>query len=134
MYLSQLDLEEQELFLDLAIYAALANNEFADKEKEIVDAYCIEMGLEKSSYEPKLELDAVLDRISKKCTKVELNMIIVEILALVRSDDTYDSLEEAFVEKIHHAFNISDEKIEKIQVAINQLMGAYEMLNAVIQE
>ncbi|WP_373483038.1 hypothetical protein [Acetobacterium sp.] len=134
MYLSQLDLEEQELFLDLAIYAALANNEFADKEKEVVAAYCLEMGFENSSYEPKLALDEVLDRISKKCTKVELNMIIVEILALVRSDDTYDPLEAEFVEKIQHAFDISDEKIEKIQAAINQLMGAYETLNAVIQE
>lgn len=134
MYLSQLDLEEKELFLDLAIYAALANNEFADKEKEIVDAYCVEMGMENSSYEPKLELDEVLEKISKKCTKVELNMIIVEILALVRSDDTYDSLEEAFVEKIHHTFDISDEKLELIYGAINQLTSAYETLNSVIQE
>lgn len=134
MYLSYLDGEEKELFLDLAIYAALSNNEFVDKQKKIIDAYCVEMGLVNNSYEAKLKLDEVLDRIAKKCSKVELNMIIIEILALVKSDDLYDSLEKEFVEKICLVFDISDEKIQKIEVAINQLMGAYEMLNTIIED
>lgn len=134
MYLTQLDLKKKKLFLDLSIHAAISNNSFDDEQKAIVDSYCIEMGLVKSKYSPSKGLDEVIQELKGTCTLKELNIILIEITSLIMGDGTYDMLERDFMKKIQFVFDISDEKIEKTLVAINQLLKAYKMLNEVIED
>lgn len=132
MYLNQLDKEKQELFLDLSIHASLANNDLVQEEQEAIDAYCVEMNLPKSDYQPKKELDVLLEELKNKCNPVELNIVFIEITALIMSDSVYDTLEEKFMKHLQERFEISDDKAEKTLLAINQLKKSYLMLNEIL--
>lgn len=134
MYLSQLNLEKKKLFLDLCIYAALADNNFAQEEKATIDAYCEEMGLEQSSYEVTQDLDTILKELKMKCSKEEINFVLIEITALIMADNIYDSTEEEFMGKMQKVLDVSQEKIDKVFLAINHLKISYNMLNEIIVE
>lgn len=133
MYLSQLDLNKKKLFLDLSIHAAMSNNNFGEEEKLIVNSYCNEMGLQKSEYLATKDLDTVLHELKEICSPREVNIILVEITALIMGDGVYDTLEKDFMKRIQATFEISDEKLENTILAINKLINAYKMLNEVIE-
>lgn len=133
MYLSQLDLNKKKLFLDLSIHAAMSNNNFGKEEKLIVNSYCDEMGLQKSEYLATKDLDTVLHELKEICSPREVNIILVEITALIMGDGVYDTLEKDFMKRIQATFEISDEKLENTILAINKLINAYKMLNEVIE-
>lgn len=133
MYLSQLDLKKKKLFLDLSIHAAMSNNNFDEEEKLIINSYCNEMGLQKGEYLATKDLDTVLHELKDICSPREVNIILIEITALIMGDGVYDTLEKDFMKRIQAAFEIADEKLENIILAINQLMKSYKMLNEVIE-
>lgn len=133
MYLAQLDINKRELFLDLSIYGAISNNKFATEQKNIIDAYCVEMGLPESDYTPVRDLENVLKEIKDTCTTTELNIILIELTALIMGDGIFDTLEQDFMKKIQNAFGVSDEKIEKTFFAIKQLLKSYNMLNEILE-
>ncbi|TYQ15703.1 UNVERIFIED_CONTAM: hypothetical protein Cloal_2186 [Acetivibrio alkalicellulosi] len=133
MYLSQLDLKKKELFLDLSIHGAMSNNNFAQEQKSIVDAYCNEMGLPKSNYSTKRDLDSVLIEIKDICSPREKNIVLIELMALILGDGIYDTMEKEFVKKIQNIFQVSDEKIEEVILSINNLMDTYKALDDIIE-
>ena len=133
MYLSKLNLEKKKLFLDLSIHAALANNDFAEEQKVMVDAYCDEMGIQQSTYEATKELDVVLNELKEKCSNEELNIVLIETAALIMSDNIYDAMEQKFMKKLQITLTVK-KKLEKILLAIDHLKISYNMLNEIINE
>ncbi len=133
MYLSQLDLDKQKLFLDLCINTAKVDNNFDDKEKSVIDAYCFEMGLKNNDYTTKFSLEEVLNQMKKTCSPREINIILVEILALIMSDGKYDDLEADLTKTLRNILEISDEKFDKALQSITNLLTAYDMLFDVIE-
>ncbi|MGN9163026.1 hypothetical protein [Clostridium sulfidigenes] len=133
MYLAQLDLNKKKLFLDLSIHAAMSNNNLGEEEKFIVNSYCNEMGLPKSEYLVTKDLDTVLHELKATCSPKEVNIILVEITALIVGDGVYDTLEKGFMKRIQATFEIADEKLENTILAINELTNVYKRLNEVIE-
>lgn len=134
MFLGQLSKEKKEWVLDLSIHAALSNDDFVKEEKEIIDLYCVEMDLPKSDYNPRYSFDEVLEKLKSNCTCEELNMITIEIVALLISEVVYDDKEKIFMEKIQKVFDITDDTLEKIFDAIKLLNQSYAEMNAIIYE
>lgn len=134
MYLSKLDTDKKKLFLDLSIHAALSDNDFEEEQKAIIDAYCIEMGLEQGSYKATRDLDIVLEELKTKCSKTEINIIIIEIIALIMSDSLLHTMEKEFLLKLQRTLEISEEKVGKAFFAVDHLKDSYRMLNEIIAE
>lgn len=97
MFLSQLRKENKELFLKLSVYASNANDLFVDEEKELIYAYCREMGIPEVMPDTSETIDIILNQISEQADDVEKNIIILEILGLVKADGVYDEKEKAFM-------------------------------------
>ena len=129
MFLVNLNNEKRLLFLDLSIYAAKADNMLDQDEKNIINAYCTEMGLRNNDYNPKVPLDDVLKQLSAKCTNKELNMVILEIMAIIMADNDLKITEKEFVKKIEIIFKIDKIKINKACEILQKLKASYSEMN-----
>lgn len=133
MYLDQLDNDKKVQFLQLCIHASMADKVLSDEEKKTIDAYSKEMGIQPIHPNDINSLDDVLNELKQKCNARDLNIILIEIIALLMSDKKYDLLEIDFMKHFQSKMNITDSKIEDALFAIKHLSEAYAMLNEVLE-
>ena len=131
MYLNKLPAAQKENFLDLAILAAMANNEFVDEEKELIRQYCGEMNIPER-YETKKSFEQVIDEMAAGCGRSELRMVAVEIYALLVSDKKFDAFETDFMGKIVEKAQITGDEYDTIKEMVDTLNYAYGKLNELI--
>lgn len=129
MFLAILNDEKKKLFLNLSIYAAKADNLLAEEEKAIINAHCTEMGLNNNNYEPNLSLNESLEKLSKICSSNELNMIVLEIMAVILADNEYSDSEKDFIKEIEKHFNIDKIRMEKACTILKDLKDIYKKMN-----
>jgi hypothetical protein len=126
MYLTNLNERQKELFIQLSIHAALANDILEDAEATLISEYCKEMAIENPGVEVKMDLKDVLLELKAISSEQELNIITFEIAALFVFDNEYDKDEKCFMNKLIQVFNIDKEKLKKMFDHINeysQLVG-----------
>ena len=119
MFLSMLENEKKELFLDLAIHAVNANKNIAEEQKAVIAQYCSEMDMQNIRMETSKDLETVLEELLKVCTEGEKRIITFEALGLLLSDNTYDDMEKAFFQKITRKFGFRDALAEEMLVLLN---------------
>lgn len=128
MFLSRLSDVQKELFLDLCIHASMANNEFAQEEKNTIDQYCEEMRI-KARYESNEDLETVTKKITEISNPTELRIIVLEISALIISDNVYDDFEKSFLEAFVQSIGISKKELDDVFELLDQLMLIYGDIN-----
>jgi tellurite resistance protein len=112
MFLNSLNNEQKEAFLDLALFVAHADGEFSDDEKLIVEQYQLEM---ETSYDPNIKGKKVEDIINCFENKRDRNIVLIELMALVHSDDEFCENEQKLIDYIAKTFSISSEQCEKFE-------------------
>lgn len=131
MFLSELKSKEKELFLDLCIHAANANQVFAEDEKEMIQSYCAEMQIappdsyEKSVEETVREVNSISDMKSKK-------IIVLELLGLVLVDKEYDIKEKEFIYQVSDEIGIGRDTLEEITEKLKEYLHLCEELGELI--
>ncbi|MGV3220044.1 hypothetical protein ACEE95_10305 [Clostridium baratii] len=120
MFLKELRSNNKELFLQLSIHAALSNNIIEDTQKDVLNLYCEEIGINNYELEVKMDLDEILEKINTDTTYREKKIIILEIMALIMSDSVYDLDEKKFMEDIIKKLDISDEVLEEAINLVNK--------------
>lgn len=128
MFLNSLKEENKNGFLKLCIFAALANDEFAEEEKEMIYAYCREMNIPETVPDAEGSVEDLLECINKGTTESEKKIIILEILGLLKSDGVYDEKEEKFMEKVIHGLDIKEEVLDKVNRLLDQYLDLYREL------
>lgn len=126
MFLSQLKEENKELFLKLCVHAAMANDEFADEERNTIQLYCTEMELPMHIPEINADLDELLAVINKFANETEKKIIVVEILGLLKSDDKFDEKEHVFFDKVKESLSLSDEFCDKTESLLDKYTSIYK--------
>ena len=124
MFLSLLKESNKELFLKLCVHAAMANGIVEDKEKEMIMAYCNELNITVVMPEINESMDSILVELSAKTDTVEKNIIILEVLGLVRADGIYDDKEKVFMERLVNGMNIEEGVLSKY----NSLLEIYTVV------
>lgn len=132
MYLNKLSTEQKELFLDLCIHASMANNEFHEKEKKYIRQYCEEMQLKNVRYTAANEFEAATEQLIKISSETELKIVILELTALLLSDNEYDEMEKQFMEKMLTKANISNDINNQIISSLKKLIGIYAEIDSII--
>lgn len=128
MYLGRLSPEQKNLFLDLCVHGANSNNDFADDEKEMVNAYCVEMQIP-VRYTEENDLDKCLEKLIKISSKEELRAILIEITALILADDICDEREEVFMQKFIQQAGITDSEYKRVSEMLSKLSALYKEMN-----
>jgi hypothetical protein len=134
MFLRNLKDEQKELFLDLCIHAARANEEITGEEIDTICQYCDEMCLIDFRTEANMPLSEVVSSLIQISTKSELKAIAIEIIALMMSDKKYDGFEKEFVGMFFDNANISEKEHALITEMLNELDAVYKKLSNYIKE
>ena len=114
MFLNRLDFIEKEAFVSLAVRAAEANGHFADKEYQMIEEYCKEMGIaffDAKNLKP-ME-DAI--RIYSEADDQNKRVAVLEIVGLMYADGGYDSKEKEFVDDFANKIGVTQDSVRKIE-------------------
>ena len=105
MFLNRLKEKEKVAFLQLAHHVARCDGDFAQEEETIIEKYCMEMQIENIAFdENSFDIYDVLDAfVSAKSKKV----VLLELMALIYSDDSLHAGEREVLEKILEEFDLS---------------------------
>ena len=128
MYLNLLNEEAKEVFLDLCINLAESDDDFCQKEKNLIDQFCQEMNI-KHRYMAKLSLDKSLNRLNELCDERGKRAVTAEIIGLVIADEVISDSESKILQKIKEKFSISHIEMEKLIGLVNELYELYKRFN-----
>jgi uncharacterized tellurite resistance protein B-like protein len=105
MFLNKLDTEERVAFLELAHHIARSDGEFSEEEKLIIGKYCMEMQIDDVEFdEENFDIYNTLSKIKKADSR---KVVLLEIMALIYSDDFLHEEERIVLEKILEEFDLS---------------------------
>jgi hypothetical protein len=106
----QLRTEEKFAFLQLAQYIAKQDGEYGLKEREVVDEYCTEMGIE--NLESSLEHFNLEETLAVFKTSKSQKIATLALMVLVHIDDKYGIYEHKIMHKIAQTFHLNDETMQ----------------------
>ena len=121
MFLKYLKEENKKCFLKLCVHAALANEVFATEEQRMIEEYCQEMNIPKDIPDTSESFEKVLQDIANNTNDMEKNIIVLEILGLIKADGMYDDKEKEFMEKLVKEIGVKEELLSKL----NSLLEIY---------
>lgn len=101
---------EKFAFLNLAYYIANIDGELDKEEKDIIQEYCSEMGIDNIDYN--VENFNLEDTLSKIKTLKSKKIVLLELMILVHSDNKYHRFEQNVINKIVTYFGISAKKAD----------------------
>ena len=111
MFLNMLQKKDKENFLKLAHYMARSDSDFSSEQKEIIATYCYEMQIDDIDFD---SLDFNLEETLKEVTdKLAQKIMLLEIMALVYSDDILHQEEAKVIDKMVAVFGL-DKNIAKL--------------------
>ena len=105
----KLKAEEKFAFLQLAQYVAKLDGEYGLKERELVDEYCTEMGIE--NMEINLESFNLEETLETFRSMQSRKITILALMVLVHVDDKFGIYEHKTMDKIAHIFNILEREM-----------------------
>lgn len=133
MLLMKLETKEKFAFLQLAQYVARVDGEYGNREQDVIDEYCVEMGIDKPSVflEEDFNLDKILSTFKSRKSK---KIVILELMILVHIDDKFDHKEHELTKKIVDAFNINDKDLKYYSFWGKAVSSLYEQGKLFIED
>jgi len=132
MFLNVLSEENKKIFIDLAIVVACADDSFDPEEKDLIEAYKQEMGIEYYHPEVRTEINSIISNIVLSCTEKEKRIVVFEIIGLAKSDKIYDSREKELVNRIATAIGVDSVYIGECELLIDEYLSLHEKLLQVV--
>ncbi len=109
MFLGKLNIEEKVSFLKLAHYLARIDGDFARNEIETIKIYCMEMDIENIEFEEgNFSLEKCLETFKSEESR---KIVLMELMALVYSDDNFDKKEKQIIKTIGDKFGFDNNTI-----------------------
>ncbi len=115
MFLNQLKENEKELFLNLSAKAAMSDGNFELEEMETIARLCYEMMMPNHLPDTDMTLDEILSNLNEIATKAEKNIIIFELILLMKSDEQIEGDEMAYTANVAVKLGISVKKLMKFE-------------------
>lgn len=133
MFLGQLSEREKKAFIKLAFWIANKDDEFAEVEKQILQQYCLEMGLmfEEKSF-AKIDDEMSLIQSFLKSERDIVKKIFIELIGLVLVDQDYNVAEKEIIEKYARVHGLESAYIEKVKKWIEKMNLLYSELAELI--
>lgn len=133
MLLMKLETKEKFSFLQLAHYLARIDNNFGEKEVEILKEYCTEMGIDfiDSFDMDSFCLEEILSHFkSKKSQKI----VLLELMILIHIDNDFHVNEQELIKKITDKFEISLDDAGDFSQWGKSVAMLYQVANIFINE
>ncbi|AXH14831.1 hypothetical protein CP985_01180 [Malaciobacter mytili LMG 24559] len=133
MLLMKLEAKEKFAFLQLAHYLARIDSVYGEKEKEIIEEYCAEMGIENEEFFDisDFSLDETLKNFKSKKSK---KIVMLELMILIHADDSFDFKEKELIKVINNSFGFSQNNINYFSQWGKAVAAFYEQGKLIINE
>ena len=105
----KLKTEEKFAFLHLTQYIAKLDGEYGPKEREIVEEYCMEMGIE--NVELSQEHFVLEETLAVFTSPRSRRIALLGIMDLVHIDDKFGIYEHKSIDKIAQTFDVSEKEL-----------------------
>lgn len=105
MFLNRLNQRGKSCFLELAHHIARSDNDFSSLQKEIISGYCAEMQISDIEYNDKnFNLETTLNKVNSTQSQ---KIILLEVMALIYSDDILHEEEQKILNTMIEKFELS---------------------------
>ena len=129
MFTNLFNEEEKKNFLELVYRIASCDGEYEDEEKELVNSYKKELGID--TVPDTSSMDQLISYFSDKSESLK-RIVFFELYGMVMADGKIDNEESAVVEEIEKKFNLGESVYTKLIDAAHSLQTAYDKVyNAV---
>ena len=132
MLLMKLRTEEKFAFLQLAQYVAKLDGEYGPKEQEIIEEYCMEMGIE--NIELSQEHFHYEDNLAIFTSKKSQRIIMLSLMVLIHIDDKFGIYEHKIISKIADYFDIEEKELHLFSMWGKAGSALYEQALVFTQE
>ena len=126
MYLNLLNKDEQQNFLELALYSMGVNGEHKKEEEEVLLGYKFECQLVEYKANRQDEIENIITILGASTKKVR-KIILIEILGIFQADGEICNKETEFLNKLSREFNIEEYEVKRIKRWV-------EAMNDIVQE
>lgn len=124
MFLSILNEEDKLNFIEFIHLVANCDEDFADEEKEILNNYMIETGIDSIPNIGK-SIDDILLYFSKRDDSIK-KVVLFEVYGLILSDDKLSKEEKEILNKIDKLSGLNNEEVNKIKELVEELKKVYD--------
>ena len=132
MFLSGLNLEQQEAFLNLAYTMVYADSKLAVEEKKLFESYKLEVDADFSKAH-KVDFETEL-AVFDDCNKKNKTAVFFELYAIALIDEEYPEEEKKLVDIMQKRFGITDAKMQEMREGLKELTTAYNNLGKIIED
>lgn len=132
MYLALLSKEEKEIFLGIAFHLAVADGDYSDEEKEVMNGYCQETQCvfdEKTMVKP---IDTLIKAIKLNSDNRVKKIFIFELIGLVMADSNYSEDERTLINNLEMEFDIGPGFAENCETVLSEYIAFQTKLNQLI--
>lgn len=129
MFVGLLSKEEKDKFLSLAYHIANIDGEYSDKEKEIIDKYKRETGLE--FLRKGLVASELIDYFAKKNNSLK-KVILLETYGLILSDGRIDKNEVNIFTQMEEKFEMGERTYQDIKNLMQDFKKVYDKMDDII--
>lgn len=129
MFLNQLNQKEKETFMSLSVHVANSNGILADEEKEMIQEYCREMGLDSFNEKDAVPMEDVLTVFKQSDLHIR-KIVLFEILGLAYADGEYEDTEDDFIIQFATAIGLNKETVEEQETLLVEYL---EILKKIVQ-
>ncbi len=106
MFLNQLKKKQKKAFLQLAHHIARSDSDFSLSQRDIISQYCLEMQIKDITFkEEKFNLKKTL---AKFDTKQSQKIVLLEIMALIYSDNYLHKEEKKILDTMIKSFKLNE--------------------------
>lgn len=121
-------------FIELATYVSLIDNNFAESEQLVISQFRKEMNLPETDYQvANLEFDVILSRLSAIDNQYK-KIIILEILAIVWADGSFNEAEKKVFKSLCNKLEISSKTIKLMKSWVKSLNSIYSEIDNFLME
>lgn len=129
MFLNQLNQKEKKTFMSLSVHVANSNGILADEEKEMIQEYCREMGLDSFNVKDAVPMEDVLTVFKQSDLHIR-KIVLFEILGLAYADGEYEDTEDDFIIQFATAIGLNKETVEEQETLLVEYL---EILKKIVQ-
>lgn len=132
MYLTLLNNEQKELFLNLACSLSSVDGNFSDHEKSIIEEYCKEMQISFDYEQCNPTLKNVMFQLESISSMVEKRIIIFELVGLGLVDGNFDLAEHEFIYELNELFGLSKDYVMKCEDILQEYLKTQKVINTIV--
>lgn len=128
MFLKELNQNEKEQFLSLAVVVIKADGIVEEAEKDLLNAYATEMEVNLGSITIHDDVENVIASLANNSTEAIKRAVFIELLALAFADGDYAVEEKELLQKVAKGFGLKSDFVERAADLQNAYVAVYTSL------